>query len=71
MWGDVSGTRQRAFFQSVCPASRPGVTGTGLIKWLGHSELKITDGRMESGSAQDNEIKQEPLWKLMRPLFIS
>lgn len=49
MEGEVSGTRQRAFFQSVCPASRPRVTGTGLIKWLditaqrlGHAELKCS-----------------------------
>lgn len=34
---DVSGTRQRAFFQSICPASRPAVEGTGPIKKLGCS----------------------------------
>lgn len=38
LWGvrvmerDVSGTRQRMFFQSICPASRPRVNGTGPIK---------------------------------------
>lgn len=31
---DVSETRQRAFFQSICPASRPRVKGAGPIKRL-------------------------------------
>lgn len=33
---DVSGTRQRAFFQSICPASRLRVNGTGPIKRAGY-----------------------------------
>lgn len=35
---DVSGVRQRVFFQSICPASRPRVNGTGPIKRLDIAE---------------------------------
>lgn len=31
---DVSGMRQRAFFQSIYSVSRPRVNGTGPIKWV-------------------------------------
>ncbi len=38
---DVSGTRQRAFFQSICPASRPTVNGTGPIKRLDTAKQRL------------------------------
>lgn len=42
---DVSGTRQRMFFQSICPASRPRVNGTGPKKkkkgWILQREVSV------------------------------
>lgn len=64
MESDVSGTRKRAFFQSICPASRPRVNGTGLIKRLdtaaqrpGYTESKNTDERVHCGVAGDTELQ--------------
>lgn len=57
---DVSGMRERAFFQSICPASRPRVNGTGPIKKarrLGQTESKNTDERMHCGVAEDTELQ--------------
>lgn len=59
---DVSGTRQRAFFQSICPASRPRVNGTGPMKSLDVAERRLgqsknTDERLHCDVAENTELQ--------------